>query len=204
MDLLILALLSGYIFYRLWSVLGTRTGVERQRKLILEEEDNIIVMPKRLEPETTHQDRLVQEIVKHDPDFDVDYFLEGAEAAYRLITKAFVDGKKSKLRTFLADEPYNAFCQAIDLREADGFRLEAEIVSFENVEIDSVQVREDGNRIIGQITVMFKSKQIHVTYDKNDQIVDNEAKIEKFRQDLWTLEKQLNSDSVIWILTKTR
>ncbi|HCU06232.1 MAG TPA: hypothetical protein DIC42_01420 [Holosporales bacterium] len=217
MDLVVLIALTCFVFYRLWSILGTKTGIERKRTLILDDADNVIVMTKKQQIQenpdalheeefelTEHQNRLVTEIVKNDPDFDPVYFLKGAEAAYSMITKAFANGNKKRLKVLLSDKMYQLFSYAIIAREKDNLRIETKIESFEIVEIDAAKVIENNGEKIASITVFFKTKQIVVTYNQNDEIVENEAKTSVLRQDYWTFERAFNAASLQWTLVNTK
>ena len=216
MDLIVLIALACFVLYRLWSILGTKTGVERKRTLILDDSDNVIVMTKKQHDDNStdvqeeeselpaHQNRLVEEIVKNDPDFDVEYFLKGAEAAYSMITKAFAKGNKKRLKMLLSDDMYKLFSGSITTREKDQLTIETKIESFEIVEIDAAKVIDVKDQKKAQITVFFKTKQVVVTYDQNEEIVENEAKTSILRQDYWTFERAFNADSLQWTLVNTK
>lgn len=216
MDLVVLIALTCFVFYRLWSILGTKTGIERKRTLILDDADNVIVMTKKQVDENPeeyqeespevpeHQNRLVEEIVKNDPDFDLAYFLKGAEAAYSMITKAFANGHKKRLKALLSDKMYKLFSDAIIAREKDNLRIETKIERFDIVEIDAAKVIENNGEKLANITVFFKTKQIMVTYNHNDEIVENEAKTSVLRQDYWTFERAFNAGSLQWTLVNTK
>lgn len=217
MDLVVLIALTCFVFYRLWSLLGTKTGIERKHTLVLDDADTVIVMTKKQqteenpqelnedEPEISEQqNRLITEIVKNDPDFDVVYFLKGAEAAYSMITKAFASGHKKRLEILLSDKMYKLFADAISAREKDNLRIETKIESFEIVEIDAAKVIENDDGKIANITVFFKTKQIVVTYNQSDEIVENEAKTSVLRQDYWTFERAFNADTLQWTLVNTK
>ena len=217
MDLIVLIALTCFVFYRLWSILGTKTGIERKRTLILDDSDNVIVMTKKQHDDEKqevagedeselpeHQNRLVEEIVKNDPEFDVEHFLKGAEAAYSMITKAFAKGNKKRLKMLLSDNMYKLFSGAIATREKDNLTIETKIESFDIVEIDAAKVVDVKDQKAASITVFFKTKQVVVTYDQNDEIVENEAKTSVLRQDYWTFERAFNSDSQQWMLVNTK
>lgn len=220
MDLIVLIALTCFVFYRLWSILGTKTGVERKRTLIFDDSDNVIVMTKKQHNDENtdgqdikdndiselpeHQNRLVEEIIKNDPDFDITYFLKGAEAAYSMITKAFAKGNKKRLKMLLSDDIYKLFSDAITTREKDKLMIETKIESFEIVEIDAAKVIEVKDQKSASITVFFKTKQVVVTYDQNDEIIENEAKTSVLRQDYWTFERAFNADSQQWTLVNTK
>ena len=66
-----------------------------------------------------------------DRNFDPQRFLQGAEAAFRMIVGAFAAGDRVQLRTLLADDTYRSFEPAIAAREAAGETQRSEIRSIE-------------------------------------------------------------------------
>jgi len=134
----------------------------------------------------------------------VEYFLKGAEAAYSMITKAFAKGNKKRLKMLLSDDMYKLFSGSITTREKDQLTIETKIESFEIVEIDAAKVIDVKDQKKAQITVFFKTKQVVVTYDQNEEIVENEAKTSILRQDYWTFERAFNADSLQWTLVNTK
>jgi len=99
---------------------------------------------------------------------------------------------------------YKLFSGSITTREKDQLTIETKIESFEIVEIDAAKVIDVKDQKKAQITVFFKTKQVVVTYDQNEEIVENEAKTSILRQDYWTFERAFNADSLQWTLVNTK
>src|SRR5207237_4253541 len=113
-DVVILALLAGFIAFRLYSVLGRRTGNERTRDdhLRMPEartnpkpaaKDNVVTLPERSAAAAgsiasgTPVSRVLLDIKLHDRSFDTEHFLSGARAAYEMTVTAFARGERDVL-----------------------------------------------------------------------------------------------------------
>src|ERR1700675_3714166 len=106
-DVILLALLAGFIAFRLYTVLGRRTGHERSPddQLRLPDgarpnptapvaKDNVVSLPERAAQgasptNATPLSRALLDIKLHDRAFDTEHFLSGARAAYEMIVTAF-------------------------------------------------------------------------------------------------------------------
>ncbi|MBP0573496.1 Tim44/TimA family putative adaptor protein, partial [Mycobacterium tuberculosis] len=129
--------------YRLYAVLGQRTGSEQppprpeppQRKrdgdaAEGERPENVIPLP-GFGPRQTAEDaeevapasaldKALATIVSIDRSFDRESFLEGAAAAYEMIVTAFAAGDRRTLKPLLSQEVFDGFAHAIDERAAAG------------------------------------------------------------------------------------
>src|SRR5919108_2093544 len=57
-------------------------------------------------------------LMRADPGFDPNHFLDGAKIAYEMIVMAFADGDDGALKQLLGSEVYEGFRRAISEREA--------------------------------------------------------------------------------------
>lgn len=210
MEILLSAALMIYLFYRLWTVLGTRSGSERTRDYSFTSEDtdsSVVVMPTRNKEDHDQENVVDAEVVdrfaplkKIDNDFNVDQFLSGAQTAYEMIIEAFSDGQKKRLKKLLSDTVYHRFESAIDERISQNQTLTTTIHDIHDCHVDAVDIIGS----IARVTVRFKSEQTIITTDENGTILDNPAKLSTVLNDIWTFEKDLSTDTNIWILVKTR
>ncbi len=216
MEILFFALLSLYIGYRLWSVLGERTGNEKPRRgengeTLGEEENNVIPLPQRHLPkienvqgaEANQETRFFPDLAKirqYDPDFSLDHFMEGAKIAFTMIIEGFAEGNLSSLNELLTEEVYQAFSTAIQEREKKGQTVETSVDSIDKTEITSVVV----HGIRAEISVKFITHQTIVTVESDGQIHDNPAKISQRLKEVWTFTRNLESDNPNWALSKTK
>src|SRR4029077_15713671 len=171
-DIILFAMVAGFLVLRLRSVLGRRTGNERRRDLF----------PRRAAPASDNVTTLVEpdkriaravgdapaadviaeglnRIRRADSSFDPANFIEGARTAFELIVAAFAKGDKAELRPLLSDEVFHRFAMAIDERTNAKAPLETQ---FENLaKVDIVEAELAGRT--AQVALKLVSHQINVT-----------------------------------------
>lgn len=184
-DILIFAAIAGFIIYRLRSVLGRRTGFQKQaqeqKTSIKEDKQPTTEIPSLLENQLK-----LENVYKKINYFNHKEFLEGAKKAFEIIITSFNNGDKKTLKGLVSNDVYSAFEKAIDQNENDPSS------QFYSLIIDSIEDARVENNIIS-ISINFISEQM---------INEDEGKIIK-NKDTWTFEKEVNSSSPIWILTQT-
>ncbi len=135
-EIVLLAMVALFVGLRLYSVLGRRTGHEQQP--ILRPADSSApaesaapvqdVVAERPEASgLVYEDAAaagIRAIVSADPSFDVARFLEGSQAAYRMILEAFWKGDRAELRHLAGEQVLTSFEEAISERETSGHRLD--------------------------------------------------------------------------------
>ena len=188
-DIILLAMVAGFIALRLRSVLGRRTGEEPPPREVLEHgrvaADGAVLgagpglseAVQKLESDTRMR-RALREIRQADPDFDVDRFLEGAKAAYSLILEAFWSGDKETLKRFLNDDVYEQFVSVIDERAAAGHTLEARIVDLVGVEITDLTLR---GRMV-EVSVTYRAEIVSVTRDREGRLISGNPPADVLRR----------------------
>jgi len=219
--------LAVFIFLRLRSVLGQRTGRERPpydpyaaREPARPPTEKVVALPNRAPDaaapppaapaETLERWKDVAEagsaaatgldtIAAAVPDFDAKHFLTGARAAYEMIVNAYAEGDRRTLKTLLSREVYDGFEAAITEREKRGETVESRFVSIDNAEITAADLRGRS----AQVTVRFQSKLVSVTRDKNGNIIDGNADKVTDVTDVWTFARDVSSRDPNWKLVAT-
>ena len=186
-DLIIFAAIAVFIIYRLRSVLGKRTGFQKNKN---QQEQEFV--KKENQP---HQEKIPQliesekklEIVYKKADyFDHKAFLEGAKKAFEIIITAFNKGDKKTLNNLVSKDVYSAFEKAIDSGSNNPNS------QFYSLVVDGIEdAKVEGGKIT--IAVNFISEQI---------LGDNEENIVK-NKDTWIFEKPENSKGPSWTLVST-
>ncbi|MEK7266583.1 MAG: Tim44/TimA family putative adaptor protein [Pseudomonadota bacterium] len=205
LTIIIFIVLSGFIAYRLYSVLGAKTGGERQRDVeglqrvkpppetrVIDEE---APPAKPLPPVSV----AAEPLRLADPAFDERVFLDGARGAYELIVEAFASGDLKSIRRFLSPSVFEAFRTAVAARDASGHRADLKFVGIENAKIAAARV-EAGSLIA---VTDFLSNQVRATYDKNGVIVDGDAARIDLVRDRWTFSRSINASDPNWMLVAT-
>ncbi|MEH2521644.1 putative lipid-binding transport protein (Tim44 family) [Bradyrhizobium sp. AZCC 1610] len=220
--------LAVFIFLRLRSVLGQRTGSERppydraapnvvQRT---QDNNNVVPMPGAVidqaplapsadvapadrwkglaEPDTPLAAGL-DAIVAHDSSFDPRHFISGARSAYEMIVLAFANGDRRALKDLLSSEVYESFEAVIKDREKHEQKTETRFVSIDKAELVGAEARDRA----AQLTVRFVSQMISVTRDKTGAIVDGNPDKVADITDVWTFARDTSSRDPNWKLVGT-
>jgi predicted lipid-binding transport protein (Tim44 family) len=221
--------LAVFIFLRLRSVLGQRTGSERppydraapnvlQRT---QDNNNVVPMPGTVIDQTPlaptadaapQADRWkgiaeqgtplaagLDAIVAQDSSFDPRHFISGARSAYEMIVLAFANGDRRALKDLLSSEVYESFEAVIKDREKHEQKTETRFVSIDKAELVSAEARDRA----AQLTVRFVSQMISVTRDKAGTIVDGNPDKVADITDVWTFARDTSSRDPNWKLVGT-
>jgi len=220
--------LAVFIFLRLRSVLGQRTGRERRpydpysaRDAVRgATNDNVVALPGRTAAEPAQKSLETAEpserwkgiaepgtavasgldtIVGEDKTFDAKHFLTGARAAYEMIVLAYAQGDRRALKSLLSREVYDGFEAAIGERESKGETVETRFVTIEKSDITAVELRGR----TAQITVRFVSQLISVTRDKSGNVIEGNPEKVTDVTDVWTFARDVSSRDPNWKLVAT-
>jgi len=212
-DIILFAMVAAFLVYRLWSVLGRRTGSEqppaKSPQPILAPRtgspDNVVALPDRSRPLTPPSRPAnplqagLAEIGAADPSFRAEPFIDGARHAFDLIVKSFADGDTATLRPLLSDEVYDVFAEAIRHRLATKETVETRVVTMRDPEL--VEARLEGRT--ASVTVKFVSSQISATRTADGKIVDGDADRAVEHTDFWTFTRNVRASDPNWILAST-
>ena len=184
-DIIIFAVIAIFIIYRLRSVLGKRTGFQKninQQEFVKKE-----TTPDELKiPQLKENEQKLEVVYKKVNSFNHKEFLEGAKKAFEIIITAFNKGDKSTLKNLVSKDVYNAFEGAINSGSNNPNS------QFYSLVIDGVEdAKVEGGKI--SIAVNFTSEQI--LSDNEDSIVKN--------KDTWVFEKPESSTGPAWLLVST-
>jgi len=211
-DIILFAMVAGFLVLRLRSVLGRRTGNERRRDLpmrraepspekvpALGEAGKSAAMSADADAPAGAVARGLGLIRRADPSLDPSHFIEGARAAFELIITAFAKGDKAGLRPLLSDEVFEPFARAIDERTAAKETLETRIERLDGVDI----VEAELSGTTAQVTVKLVSHQVNVTRAMDGSIVDGDPEHPVEKTDYWTFARDTRSTDPNWVLVAT-
>jgi predicted lipid-binding transport protein (Tim44 family) len=212
-DLVLFGMIAAFLVLRLRSILGKRTGLERQAPPVPPTPIRPAAGPiieARAEPPQPAASQTVPQAAtptgqalarmrEIDPGFDPARFLTGADQAFRMIVAAFAAGNRVALRPLLADETYKAFEQAISAREKTGETQVSEIKSMHDLSIDEAELKGR----VGSVTVKIVSDQISYTQDKDGKPLTGTDAVTEIT-DLWTFERDLSQQDPAWRLVAAR
>ncbi len=209
-GIVLLAMIALFVGLRLYAVLGQRTGHE-QRPLTRPEASPTTETPvaktdaPAANPEPSgfafEQGAAagVRASISADPGFDVARFVEGAQAAYRMILEAFWKGDREEL-AFLTDTSVReAFEASITERDAAGHKLDNRLVAIERAAIEDARL--DGKE--AEIDVRFDAFVAAVTRNAEGELIAGSLSDAIPTNDLWTFRRTLGSANPNWVLVET-
>jgi len=185
-DIILLAMIAGFIFLRLRGILGKRTGFEGKAPSQLKE---VLKTVNRDQPKKTNE--------KFDDNAQKE-FLKGAKIAYETIITDFSDNDNKIIasKPLLNNEIYNQFNQALKERSSRGHFAEITFIG-----VNSATIKE--HKRIGKIlnvTVDFIAEVITCIKDKDKKIVSGDPEKIKKIYDTWVFSRDTSSLNPNWQL----
>lgn len=215
LDVLLLAMIAGVILFRLYSVLGRRTGNERppQEQYGLgappqkNATDNVVSIPDRstqraqaaIEKPLDPLARGLMDIKLADRSFDADHFVSGARHAYEMIVTSFAAGDRASLRPLLSSEVFGAFDEVIRGREQRKEKVEFTFVGLKDAKIVNAVLKGR----VADITVSFSAQFISATHDSAGAVVEGDPKAVREVTDVWSFERDVRASDPNWALVAT-
>ena len=172
--ILVAAMVAGVICFRLYTVLGRRTGHEPPPR-------STAPLPSALSqsaPQIAPSSSGLLDIQLADPKFDVPKFLAGARTAYTQIVGAFAAGDRATLRPLLSPDVYAAFDAGITART----EAPAALVKLSDARIINSALHGRDAEITVAFTAEFATGVVN---------------------DVWTFERNLDSTDPNWVLVAT-
>ena len=193
LDIILLAMIAGFIILRLRNILGRRTG--HQEKVYSEFAEKKFVKFKN--PAEDNKTK------KSPTDFDVNdkkQFLKGAEIAYETIITSFSKGDKESLKTLLTEKMQANFSSAIEDRNSKKIKSELTFIGIKSSTIEKIDKTAEAIFF----TVKFVSEIISVKKDKNNNILDGDPNKIKTVIDHWKFTRKISSMSPNWYLAEIK
>ena len=188
-DILLLAMIAGFIFLRLRGILGRRTGYDgepaAQFEKILKD-----VQPEKQAPRRENFDDVAQK-----------EFLNGAKIAYETIINDFSDNdnKLTTSKPLLSKEIYNQFDEALRERDKRGHRAD---ITFIGVNSATIKEHKKEDNFL-KVTVDFVSEVITCIKDKENKIISGDPEKIKKIYDTWVFSRDTKSNNPNWQLIET-
>ena len=190
LDIILLAMLAGFIILRLRNILGRKTG--HQAKPI----DKYFPRGSEAMRDTENNEAIKTGNVDEDAKKQ---FLKGVEIAYEKIITSFSKGDKKSLKGLLGKNMYNRFSEVIDERKSKQFTSETTFIGLKSAKILKFKKMEN----IYNVTVNFVSEVITCIKDKNNQVLEGNPDIIKTVNDVWSFSKNMWSQNPTWYLVDT-
>tara|TARA_B100001741_G_scaffold109250_1_gene89949 strand:- start:465 stop:1070 length:606 start_codon:yes stop_codon:yes gene_type:complete len=188
LDIILLAMIAGFIILRLRNILGRKTGHQDQNfgKFSSKEFDKF-------------KNPIENTLKKSPTEFDSNQkkqFLKGAEIAYETIITSFAKGDKESLKSLLTEKMQSNFSSAIEDRNSKKIKSELTFIGIKSSAIENFE------KTAGALffTVKFVSEIISVKKDKNNKILEGDPNKIKTVIDRWKFTRKISSISPNWYL----
>ena len=190
LDLILLAMIAGFIILRLRNVLGRKTGhegkvVSNLSEKKFEEFKKTIKLKKQLTEFDTNQKK---------------QFLEGAEIAYEAIINSFAKGDKKNLKDLVTEEMNKNFESAIEERNSKNIKSELTFIGIKSSTIEKFEKTAEALFF----TVKFISEIISFKKDKDNNVIEGDPNKIKTVIDRWKFTRKISSMNPNWHLAETK
>jgi predicted lipid-binding transport protein (Tim44 family) len=206
LNIILIATVAGFILFRLYSVLGRRTGHERppQEDYRLRQAENTLGAPAQLTHTSAERpsDPVASglfDIGLADRSFEKEHFIKGARAAYEMILTAFAACDRTTLKPLLSEEVFAAFESVMRRREAAGEKATLTLVGFDDVKIIAATLK--GN--LAEVTLAFGAKLISAISNAQGVVIDGDAASVHDVTDVWTFARDVHARDPNWTLVAT-
>ncbi len=185
-DIILLAMIAGFIFLRLRGILGKRTGFEGKTPPQFQEVLNKVKINKKEKTKEIFDENAQKE------------FLKGAKIAYETIITDFSDNdnKITTSRTLLNNKIFAQFNEALKQRSERGHEAEITFIGVNSAIIK--EHKKIGN--ILNVTVDFIAEVITCIRDKEKKIVSGDPEKIKKIYDTWVFSRDTTSANPNWQL----
>ena len=185
-DIILLAMIAGFIFLRLRGILGKRTGFEGKTPPQFQE----IIKNVNLEKKFNNLEKFDTEAQNE--------FIKGAKIAYETIITDFSDNdnKLTTSKPLLSKKIYDQFNEALQSRSKRGHYAE---ITFVGVESAQIKEHKKINQIL-KVTVDFVSEVITCIKDKDKKIISGDPDKIKKIYDTWVFSRDTRSKNPNWYL----
>ena len=188
-DIILLAMIAGFIFLRLRGILGKRTGFEGKLREDFKEEFTKSV---------------VKNNIKNNQEFDENAkndFIKGAKIAYETIITDFSDNdnKLTESKPLLSKKMHDQFNEALQERSKRGHYAE---ITFIGVNSAIIKEHKKIDQFL-KVTVDFVSEVITCVRDKERKIISGDPKKIKKIHDTWVFSRDIRSTNPNWQLVDT-
>jgi len=187
-DIILLAMIAGFIFLRLRGILGKRNGFEGKISSKFEKEFPKNIIKKKENPNNFDENEKKN-------------FLKGVKIAYETIITDFSDSdnKLTNSKPLLSKKIYDQFKLALADRESKGHFAEITFIGVNSALIKEHKIVENDL----EVTVDFVSELITCIKDKDKKIISGDPEKVKKVYDTWKFAKDIRSINPNWLLIDT-
>ena len=212
LDLIFLAIIAVLIFMRLRSVLGTRPEQKTEIKIVSKEEFDKVIKAMKQEvekqvqnnnPSFSSKEELqgVDKILATIPNFNKADFCRRCSKVFEMVLSAFASHDEETLKMLTGKKLFEKFKEIIRQRTEDGISAETDLIKVDDLSIKDAKISSKG---IARIAVQFVSEQINILKNAAGEVLEGDENFVQQITDVWTFEKDINSNSPVWLLVSTK
>ncbi len=192
LDIILLAMIAGFIILRLRNILGRRTGHQDKVYSSFSEKEF-----------DKFKEKFKSKTKKSQTEFDKEQrkeFLKGAEIAYETIINSFAKGDKKSLEDLLTKDMRKNFEIAIEERNKNNIKSELTFIGIKSSVVENFE--KTTNALF--FTVKFVSEIISVKKDKDNNVIEGDPNKIKTVIDRWKFTRSMSSMSPNWYLAEIK
>ena len=188
-DIILLAMIAGFIFWRLRGILGKRSGFEGKTSTQFEKVLNDLQSENKTTVRKVFDAKAQEE------------FLNGAKIAYETIITDFSDNdnKLIESKPLLSKKIYDKFNEALEERNKKGHYAE---ITFIGINSAKIKEHKTIDKILN-VTVEFVGEVITCIKDKEKKIISGDPEKIKKIYDTWVFSRNTLSKNPNWQLVDT-
>ena len=187
-DIILLAMIAGFIFLRLRGILGKKTGHEENLGTTFAHD-----FPAKQKEVKKIDENNFDESAKAE-------FIKGAKIAYETIVTNFSSGNLREIKNLLDKNVHNSFSKAIKDRKDKGYSWETTFIGINSADIKHYNQKNN----IFEVTVDFVSEIISCIKDGDKKVVSGDPQKIKKVYDTWKFSRDIKSISPNWTLIDTQ
>ena len=188
-DIILLAMIAGFIILRLRNILGRKTGHQNKAPSVFDKKKF-----EQFQKKENIKSEEIKETGLEGP--QKEKFLQGAELAYESILTSFAKGEHKKLKSLLSKEMSSNFEQAIIQRNKENIKSELTFIGMKESRLEKFEKIK--NEFYA--TVKFVSEIISVKKDKDNNIIEGNPDKIKTVTDYWKFSKNIFNRNPNWYL----
>ena len=188
-DIILLAIMAGFILLRLRSTLGKGADNMPMKARFTQSPSNEV-------KQEFDKSVLEEENLKDPLKFDEKTFIKGAEAAYEMIINAFANSERKTLRQLLTKDLFKNFDSVIKEREEKKIKSEMTFIGIKETKILDIDQKDT----LYKVKTKFVSEIINCLKKDNGEIIEGDPGNIKLVTDVWIFEKDLKSNDPTWYL----
>tara|TARA_A100001035_G_scaffold268491_1_gene253496 strand:- start:120 stop:734 length:615 start_codon:yes stop_codon:yes gene_type:complete len=187
-DIILLAIMAGFILLRLRSTLGKGADNMPMKARFTQSQSNEEFVKSTSGDEANHDESK----------FNEKTFIKGAEAAYEIIINAFARGNRKTLEPLLTKDLFKSFNQVITERADKKITSEMTFIGIKETKVLNVNV--EGS--VHNVKTKFVSEIVNCLKNDKGEVIEGDPEQIKLVTDVWVFRKDLKSSDPTWYLTE--